>query len=153
MVKQPSVGTYNRQVGIYGENVAEHYLVKIGHTIVSRNLRLKSGEIDILSYKDNYLYINEVKTGSGGSTVLPEYNLTRSKLIRLRKLAVDLESLCYTRNSFTINLFKQGRPPVFKGFIVNGICVYLTLNTTLDKESLFSVSKIRVKLFSDIFNP
>lgn len=152
MVKHAVASTHNRQVGVYGENVAEHYLIRKGHSIVRRNLTLRSGEIDILSYKDNYLYINEVKTGTRGSVVLPELNLTRRKLMRLKRLALELESVCYTRNSFMINMFEHLEPPIINGVIINGICVYLTLNSTLDARSGLCVYRISVKFFADIFN-
>lgn len=84
------------QVGKIGEDIAERFLVKHGHVIISRNYRVKGGEIDIISRKNNKLYFVEVKSVSREmfsretrDEYRPEDNIHLSKLKRLN-LAINL---------------------------------------------------------------
>jgi len=47
--------------GDRGEDLATDYLRKLGYHIVKRNLRCRSGEVDIVVYKDDSLIFVEVK--------------------------------------------------------------------------------------------
>ena len=47
--------------GDHGEDVAAEYLKNTGHHILKRNLRCRSGEVDIVVYRDDRLIFVEVK--------------------------------------------------------------------------------------------
>jgi len=48
--------------GERGEDVVADFLVKSGHHILKRNLRCRSGEVDIVVYRDDCLIFVEVKS-------------------------------------------------------------------------------------------
>ncbi|MCB9808916.1 YraN family protein [Candidatus Nomurabacteria bacterium] len=86
--------TSQQRLGERGEQIAVEYLKKNGFSILERNFATKDGEIDIIGQKDTMIYFVEVKTTSiRHDNVLyknqykPEYNVSREKLIRLRKCA------------------------------------------------------------------
>lgn len=55
----------NKEVGNRGEKQAQSYLVNEGFEIVTRNYRVRQGEIDIIATKSGKLYFFEVKTRRG----------------------------------------------------------------------------------------
>ena len=77
--EQPS----KRSVGNDGENRAALFLESRGYTIIARNCRTRSGEIDIIAQKSDLLVFAEVKTlPSGGlETLAHELNLRKQKRI------------------------------------------------------------------------
>lgn len=86
---------HNVNMGRIGELIASKYLEKGGFSILSCNLRLKMGEMDILAYKNKDYYVFEIKTlyireGSSDkvetSPWVPENNLNRLKIRKLRQL-------------------------------------------------------------------
>jgi len=86
------------EVGKIGENIACGYLLKTGYKLVERNYRQKYGEIDIIAInKGGILVFVEVKTlkitnisdvdNSAKMWITPEDNLTRDKLVKVKKTA------------------------------------------------------------------
>ncbi len=73
-------------VGRYGEDVAARLLAEQGWTIVERNWRCPTGEIDIVAVEDDTLVVVEVKTRRGTGWGTPQEAVTRAKLARLRTL-------------------------------------------------------------------
>lgn len=55
----------NKEIGRFGEDTASKYLEESGYTILDRNFKCKSGEIDIIARDGNYIVFVEVKTRSG----------------------------------------------------------------------------------------
>lgn len=55
----------NKEIGTFGEDAASKYLEESGYTILDRNFKCKSGEIDIIARDGNYIVFVEVKTRSG----------------------------------------------------------------------------------------
>ncbi len=53
---------FRRQLGQSGEQMAVDFLEQEGYSIVTRNFRCKTGEIDIIARDKDYLVIVEVKT-------------------------------------------------------------------------------------------
>lgn len=83
-----------KNIGFYGERVARYYLRSKSHTVIAKNLRLKCGEIDILSLKNNVIHIIEVKTacvfGDKDMNFKAEDNLSKTKLRKLHRLRGEL---------------------------------------------------------------
>lgn len=79
-------------IGARGEKAANAYLQKNGYKILATNFCNKSGrrlgEIDIIAKEKEEIVFVEVKTRiSSGSSMLPEENISRSKLYKLDKTA------------------------------------------------------------------
>ncbi|MCI5830936.1 MAG: YraN family protein [Treponema sp.] len=72
-----------RQKGNLGEDKACQYLADHGYQIVDRNYRIRTGEIDIIAFKDETLVFVEVKSLPGGTieTLAHELNSTKQKKI------------------------------------------------------------------------
>lgn len=51
-----------REFGLLGESCAAEYLESRGYTVLSRNVHVGHGEIDIIAQRDEYLIFAEVKT-------------------------------------------------------------------------------------------
>ena len=71
--------------GNAGENKAADYLTGKGYSILARNWRTKSGEIDIIAVKDETLVFVEVKSLPNGTNELLQTELNRGKLQRIVK--------------------------------------------------------------------
>lgn len=72
--------------GKRGEDAAVAFLVNIGYSILARNYRTRSGEIDIVARDgDCYVFV-EVKSASKGATD-PRLNFDARKFARVRKTA------------------------------------------------------------------
>lgn len=69
----------NTKTGKKGEIKAGTYLVNEGYTIVCRNWRTRSGEIDIIAEKDGILVFCEVKTLPHSPQDNLEYVLSKRK--------------------------------------------------------------------------
>lgn len=80
--------TPRKELGNKGERLAAAFLIDSGHTIITTNLRLAGGEVDILARTpDGTLAVVEVKTRSSVVVVRPQANITPAKLHTLRRLA------------------------------------------------------------------
>lgn len=87
---------YKRHViGKTGEDIAEEYLAKKGYKIIERNFYCKTGEIDIIALKDEYLVFIEVKTRTSNNYGTPSEAVTKKKLENLYRTA---RFYVYTRN-------------------------------------------------------
>lgn len=74
--------TFNkRTIGADKEQLAAEYLIDNGYTVLERNFRSRTGEIDIIASKDNYLVFIEVKyrsnTRYGASVEAVNYKNSR----------------------------------------------------------------------------
>jgi len=49
-------------LGKYGEDVAERYLVGLGHVVVDKNYRCRFGEVDLITRYGGIFHFVEVKT-------------------------------------------------------------------------------------------
>ena len=83
--------TYARQrLGRRAETLVAERLEQAGWRIVDRNVRLPSGELDIVALDGGTLVFVEVKAGRAGATVgpeLPAHAVGRRKQLKLRRLA------------------------------------------------------------------
>ncbi len=83
--------SYARQrLGRRAEELVAARLRRSGWRIVGRNIRLPSGELDIVALDDSTLVFVEVKAGRAGTTRGPErpaHAVGRRKQLKLRRLA------------------------------------------------------------------
>lgn len=80
----------NKSLGVLGEEYASIFLKKKGYRILERNVRLRSGEIDIIAQdKEGTLVFIEVKTISGffPDGFHPEDHMTLQKIKNFRNAA------------------------------------------------------------------
>ncbi|GHA84810.1 MULTISPECIES: YraN family protein [Streptomyces] len=74
-------------LGRYGEDVAARLLADAGMSVVQRNWRCRTGEIDIVARDGDAVVVCEVKTRRAGSFEHPMEAVTPAKADRLRRLA------------------------------------------------------------------
>lgn len=76
-----------REIGSGYEEMAAAYLVQHGYTILERNFRDRSGEIDIIASEGGDLVFVEVKYRRGGTCGDPAEAVTPQKQKRIRHTA------------------------------------------------------------------
>lgn len=76
-----------REVGAFGERLAERFLVERGMTILDRNWRCSHGELDLVARDGECLVFCEVKTRRDTSFGDPVEAVGWRKAARLRRLA------------------------------------------------------------------
>jgi putative endonuclease len=88
---QPAAVTFARQrLGRAAERLVATRLERSGWRIVGRNVRLTSGELDIVALEGSTLVFVEVKAERAGATLGPErpaHAVGRRKQLKLRRLA------------------------------------------------------------------
>ena len=77
----------NRQKGIYGENIAQKFLLSKEYNIVETNYRVRFGEIDIIAIDQNCLVFVEVKYRTSLAFGFPREAVTYKKQEKIRKTA------------------------------------------------------------------
>lgn len=75
------------KLGERGEDAAAAYLERMGMTLVERNWRTKSGEVDIVALDGDEVVLVEVKTRRTISAGTPEEAVTPAKQRRYKRLA------------------------------------------------------------------
>jgi putative endonuclease len=75
-------------IGSRGEELAAKYLEEQGYKVLTRNYRCRLGEIDIIASDGEDLVFIEVKTRTSLAFGLPQECITRSKQLRIRKIAL-----------------------------------------------------------------
>ena len=75
-------------LGRHGEDLAADYLLQSGLRVLDRNWRCDDGEIDIVAVDRRVLVVCEVKTRTGDRFGAPLESISRTKLSRLRRLAI-----------------------------------------------------------------
>jgi putative endonuclease len=76
-----------RTLGNLGEDFAAEVLQAQGYTILERNYRCKSGEIDLIAAKDGVIHFVEVKTRRSTAFGHPAESVTWEKQAKLRRAA------------------------------------------------------------------
>ena len=76
-------------LGLPGEDLAASFLEQKGFTIVCRNYRCRSGEIDIIARKKKLLCFIEVKTRRTRRFGLPQEAVTPAKQYKIGRVAQD----------------------------------------------------------------
>lgn len=77
----------NVSIGQRTEELAAAYLASLGYEILARNVRLGSGELDIVAEKDGKVFFVEVKARKSGSRVAAHEAVTADKQRRLLSAA------------------------------------------------------------------
>ncbi len=77
----------NKRLGERGEDAAAAYLERAGMSVIERNWRTKSGEIDIVALDGTTLVLCEVKTRRTTAKGQPDEAVTPSKQKRYGRLA------------------------------------------------------------------
>ena len=85
--KKETAKSKNKQKGNKGELLAVREMQKMGYTILERNFRRSSGEIDIIAQKDDCLVFTEVKLRQTESYGLPCEAVTLSEQKRIIETA------------------------------------------------------------------
>jgi len=98
---------------LFGEELAAKYLSQTGYKIIGRNIRLRSGEIDIFCRDENNNYILvEVKTSYNNAAVTALENITPRKKARLLRLWKEISKLIGTEQGYimivTVNYKIEG---------------------------------------------
>ena len=75
--------TYQKNLGDWGEKIAEKYLVDKGYQIISRNYRKRVGEIDLVARQGHKTIFVEVKTRTSSRFGFPEQAIDQNKLKKL----------------------------------------------------------------------
>ncbi|MFM9141689.1 MAG: YraN family protein [Actinomycetota bacterium] len=77
------------KLGETGEQYVSDYLMKTGNQILSRNWRIREGELDIVAIdRDGLIIFVEVKTRSSIAFGDPLESISHKKLIRIQRLAL-----------------------------------------------------------------
>ena len=79
----------NRQKGNIGEDMAAEALEKKGYTILKRNYRVKSAEIDIIAKKDDTVVFVEVKLRKNTKSGFPSEAVNKSKQNKIIAAALN----------------------------------------------------------------
>jgi putative endonuclease len=77
-----------REVGAAGEDAVARWYGEAGYSVISRNWRVREGEIDLVARRDCTIVFCEVKTRRGDAFGSPAEAVTPRKQARLRKLAI-----------------------------------------------------------------
>lgn len=78
----------HNDLGKKAEDLAAEFLLKSGYKILARNFRFQKAEIDIISEKDDFIIVCEVKARSTDVFNLPQEAVNKKK-IRLLVSAAD----------------------------------------------------------------
>ena len=77
-----------KAIGRAGEEAAVRYLEQQGYTILERNFRLRTGEVDIIARDREYLVFIEVKTRTNNAFGSPFEAVDQSKQQRIARTAL-----------------------------------------------------------------
>jgi putative endonuclease len=77
----------DKELGIYGEQLAQKHLIKNGYSVKATNYRYLKYEIDIVAEKNNQLVVVEVKTRQTAEIGQPWMAVTRKKQRQLIQCA------------------------------------------------------------------
>lgn len=77
----------NTELGVFGETLAENFLQKKGYKILSKNVRFKKYEADIIAMDGEKIVVVEVKTRQTAEIGEPWRAVTKSKQRQIIQVA------------------------------------------------------------------
>ncbi|MBK5223819.1 MAG: YraN family protein [Acidimicrobiia bacterium] len=77
------------ELGAVGEALAADWYVANGYTILDRNWRCRAGELDLVLASGRTVVFCEVKTRTTTAYGTPAEAVTRTKQLRIRRLAAE----------------------------------------------------------------
>ena len=83
----------NKVTGNKGEDMAADYLTAHGYTILHRNWRFKTWEVDIIANKGKFLHFIEIKTRTSSAYGKPEESISKKKMDNLMNAAEEYQYL------------------------------------------------------------
>lgn len=86
MLKPKNIAN-RRQLGLQYEEMARHYLVTQGYTILEHNFHSRFGEIDIIAKQGAYIVFIEVKYRRTKQFGYPREAVTYRKQMHIKKVA------------------------------------------------------------------
>ncbi|WP_298837498.1 YraN family protein [Clostridium sp.] len=78
---------FNKDIGKFGEEIAENFLKNLNYRIIEKNFRCKCGEIDLIAASKDYICFIEVKTRYGINFGIPAESVTIYKQHKIYKTA------------------------------------------------------------------
>ena len=78
---------FNKDIGKFGEEIAENFLKNLNYRIIEKNFRCKCGEIDLIVASKDYICFIEVKTRYGINFGIPAESVTIYKQHKIYKTA------------------------------------------------------------------
>ena len=81
------------QAGMQAQQQAENYLINKGYSILERNYRIRTGEVDIIAKHNSYVIFVEVKFRRGASFGLPREAVGNTKQRRIVHTAMHYISV------------------------------------------------------------
>ncbi len=123
-----------KEIGNFGEDIAEKYLKKRFWRIISRNFKARGGEIDIIAYRFGVLAFVEVKTRTNELYGKPSDAVDGEKLYRIRNAARQFQEIYHVGSKIELtNLFGvEARKKIYKKRI-DVIEIYLSKNKQIEK--------------------
>lgn len=95
----------NRQaIGKLGEDLAQKYLKNKGFLVISRNFRVRAGEIDLICQKAGKLHFIEVKTRTNLAFGYGEESVNYFKRQRLKIAVLEYLSRNHVRQQWQIDV-------------------------------------------------
>ena len=88
-----------RQLGIEGESIACGALERLGYSIIERNYRIRSGEIDIVANDAGTIVFIEVKTKTNGDFGDPVEEVTTQKQRQIVSMGEYYATYCCPPNT------------------------------------------------------
>lgn len=74
-----------QQIGTKGEELAYTYFTSQKYSFIGKNIRTKSGEIDLIFKKNNIYYFIEVKTRTSLDKGYPYESVTQNKQMHMKR--------------------------------------------------------------------
>ncbi len=109
---------FRKQLGDNAEETARQYLEQKGYRTVQKNFRCKTGEIDLIMQKDDYLIFVEVRSRSHNRYGEPLETVDYTKQKKIKKASAYFLYIhpklahCYCRYDVVSVLWKNGRADI-----------------------------------------
>lgn len=94
----------NKELGLFGEEIAAHFYEEKHCKILKRNYRTSFGEADIIAVDKDELVFCEVKTRIGADLIEPEEAVDSHKQEIYKKIASSFHTDSYPVNSYRFDV-------------------------------------------------